>query len=112
MLGRVGLGPWINELHSGFDTDIGTGGEKLSGGQRRRLALAQALLADFETIILDEPTAHIDAASAGTILGDLIAAAAGRGILVLSHTVGDPSLFGAVVPIKAEAQPEKSPAQR
>jgi ATP-binding cassette, subfamily C, bacterial CydCD len=57
----------------------------MSGGQRRRLATARALLADPGLLILDEPTEGIDEAGAAALMADLLDAASGRTVLVLTH---------------------------
>ena len=52
---------------SGYETVVGDGGRQLSAGQRRRLALARAFLRDAPLVILDEPTADLDPASAAVV---------------------------------------------
>jgi ATP-binding cassette subfamily C protein CydCD len=73
----------------GLDLDLdrwlGTGGGTVSGGQRKRLATARALLADPELLILDEPTEGLDQAGAEALMADLLAATEGRTVLLLSH---------------------------
>jgi ABC-type transport system involved in cytochrome bd biosynthesis fused ATPase/permease subunit len=78
-LARVGLGGMR------LDTWLGTGGGTISGGQRRRLATARALLADPALLILDEPTEGIDEAGARELMADLLDAASGRTVLVFAH---------------------------
>jgi ATP-binding cassette, subfamily C, bacterial CydC len=82
---RVRLLDWVESLPLGWDTPVGTHGAALSGGQRQRLALARALLADPALLILDEPTAHVDPATRQALLGDLLAATAGRTVLLITH---------------------------
>jgi len=55
VIDRVGLGPWIDALPDGLQTDVGEGGEAVSGGQRRRLALARALLVEFPVLMSRSP---------------------------------------------------------
>ncbi|MBD0861817.1 thiol reductant ABC exporter subunit CydC [Gordonia sp. zg691] len=60
-LAAVGLGPWAATLPDGLDTTIAGGADAVSGGQRRRLLLARALLHPAPVVLLDEPTEHLDA---------------------------------------------------
>jgi len=84
-LTRVGLGPWLARLPDGLDTWLGAGGSTVSGGQRRRLATARALLADPDLLVLDEPTEGLDEAAAEDLMTDLLGAASGRTVLLLTH---------------------------
>ena len=82
---RARLLDWITALPDGLDTHVGAHGARLSGGQRQRLALGRALLADPKLLILDEPTAHLDADNKRALMTDVLAATAGRGLLLITH---------------------------
>ncbi|WP_406373175.1 thiol reductant ABC exporter subunit CydD [Streptomyces sp. NBC_00647] len=84
-LGRARLLDWVDGLPDGLDTLIGEHGARLSGGQRRRLALARALLADFPVLVLDEPAEHLDLPTADALTADLLAATEGRTTLLITH---------------------------
>ena len=65
-------------LPDGLDTFVGEAGARLSGGQRQRLELARSILADRPILVFDEPTEHLDEATAAALTADLLAAAVGR----------------------------------
>lgn len=76
---------FIRSLPEGYDTRFGERGVRLSGGQRQRLALARALLADTPILLLDEPTAHLDALTEKEVLGEILAGSAGRSLILVTH---------------------------
>jgi ATP-binding cassette, subfamily C, bacterial CydC len=82
---RARLLPWIRSLPGGWDTPVGTHGQAVSGGERQRIALARALLADPALLILDEPTAHLDLVSRRALTADLLAATQGCTVLLITH---------------------------
>jgi thiol reductant ABC exporter CydC subunit len=84
-LSAAQLTPWIGSLPGGLDTLVGEHGARLSGGQRQRLSLARALLADAPVVVFDEPTEHLDDPTAAALTADLLAATAGRTIVMISH---------------------------
>jgi len=84
-LARVQLDGWLAGLPHGLDTWLATGGGTISGGQRRRLATARALLAEPDLLILDEPTEGLDEAGAAALMADLLTAADGPTVLLLTH---------------------------
>jgi thiol reductant ABC exporter CydC subunit len=84
-LRRAYLGDWYDALPDGLDTWLGERGALISGGERRRIALARALLADQPVIVLDEPTEGLDAAAAEAVVAELLDAASGRSVVMLTH---------------------------
>jgi ATP-binding cassette subfamily C protein CydC len=88
-LAAAGLAPRLAE-GKGLETWLGPGGVRLSGGERRRLALAQGLIRRTPWLILDEPTAHLDPESAQSLARTLSALEPGHGLLLITH---DPSLI-------------------
>ncbi|MBT1002101.1 thiol reductant ABC exporter subunit CydD [Paenarthrobacter sp. DKR-5] len=89
VLEKVGLGPVLRSMEGGLDGRIGAGGAFLSGGQRQRLAVARTLLVGADVVLLDEPTAHLDSASAASLMADLRTALAGRIVVLVSHSAPD-----------------------
>lgn len=85
-LARAGLGDWVASLPDGLDTPVGEAGAQLSGGQRSRIALARALLSDAPVLILDEPAAHLDARSTRAFVDDLMSAARGSSVMLITHS--------------------------
>lgn len=85
VLRTVGLGPWFEAAPHGLDTRMGPGGHHLSGGQRQRVAVARALLARADVVLLDEPTAHLGEDEAADLVLDLRAALGGTTAVMVTH---------------------------
>jgi ATP-binding cassette subfamily B protein/subfamily B ATP-binding cassette protein MsbA len=81
----AGAHDFISALPSGYDTVLGERGGTLSGGERQRISIARALLHDARILILDEPTASLDAQTEATLLEALGRLMAGRTTLVIAH---------------------------
>jgi ABC-type transport system involved in cytochrome bd biosynthesis fused ATPase/permease subunit len=79
------LEDWASSLPEGLDTLVGENGNRLSGGQRQRLTVGRALLSDAPILVLDEPTAHLDPPTAQALVGDALAAAGDRSVLLITH---------------------------
>jgi ABC-type multidrug transport system fused ATPase/permease subunit len=84
-LARARLLDWVESLPLGLQTEVGERGVRISGGQRQRLAIARALLANFPILILDEPGEHLDTPTTDAILADLLAAERSGAILLITH---------------------------
>jgi len=82
---EAGLEELLAELPDGLDTPVGEGGRGLSAGQAQRVALGRAFLRDAPLVVLDEPTAHLDAATAKAIGGAIKRLAVGRTTLLIAH---------------------------
>jgi thiol reductant ABC exporter CydD subunit len=76
---------FIRDLPRGYATRIGDGGRQLSAGETRRIALARAFLREAPLLILDEPTANLDAGSAARVLASVRSVAPGRTVLLIEH---------------------------
>jgi ATP-binding cassette, subfamily B, bacterial len=76
---------FVRRLPDGYDTLVGENGVRLSGGQRRRIAIARALVREPDLLLLDEPTNDLDTASAAAVMEALRRASAGRTALLITH---------------------------
>jgi thiol reductant ABC exporter CydC subunit len=109
-LHRARLEDWIAGLPDGLDTLVGEDGAAVSGGERRRLALARAFLANADVLVLDEPTAHLDAATAAAVIGDVMSPAGGRTVLLITHQGDEASCADRVLRLRhGRLVPEVSP---
>lgn len=93
-LRRCGLGRWLAGLSDGLSTVLVGGAAAVSAGQRRRLLLARALVSNAQTVLLDEPTEHLDASDADAILTGLLTPGAlfgpERTVVVATHHLPEP----------------------
>lgn len=86
----AGIHDVLTALPEGYATRLGRGGTRLSGGQRRRVAVARALLRDSPVLVLDEPTTGLDDRSRDALLDPLRRLSHGRTTIVVTH---DPAVL-------------------
>lgn len=91
------------ELPDGLDTRLGTGGRGLSGGERARLAIARAAVSRRPVVLLDEPVAHLDHATAVAVLRDLREATTERTVVMVSHRADGLDQFDSVIEVRADS---------
>ena len=76
---------FISDMPQGYDSAVGERGMTLSGGQRQRIGIARALIRDSPILILDEPTAALDAESEHLVMGALQRLMSDRTVLTIAH---------------------------
>ncbi|HEX5511543.1 MAG TPA: ATP-binding cassette domain-containing protein, partial [Actinomycetales bacterium] len=101
-LDDVGLLDWVRALPKGLDTLVGSGGHDVSGGERRRLLLARALLTGADVLLLDEPGEHLDRTSARRLAADLADTAhrTGRTVVLVTHSTDGLEDFDEVLELR------------
>ncbi len=105
----AGAAEFIAALPAGYDTPVGERGARLSAGQRQRIALARAFLRDAPLLLLDEPTAHLDATAARGIRDTIERLMAGRSVVLVTHDARWTRRAGRVVRIDAGHLTEERP---
>lgn len=102
----TGLDTVVASLPHGWQTPVGQGGVGLSVGQRQRVALTRAMLSTAALVILDEPTAHLDASGERVVLDTLRSLRAdGRTVLVVAHRASLLAVADSVVEVRSAAVP-------
>jgi thiol reductant ABC exporter CydD subunit len=96
----AGADAFVRDMRRGYDTQIGDGARGLSAGEARRIGLARALVRNCSLLVLDEPTANLDADSAEVIADSIRRLAPGRAVLLIEHRPELASLADRVVRIE------------
>ncbi|MBO4688624.1 MAG: ATP-binding cassette domain-containing protein [Clostridiales bacterium] len=86
VLEQVNLLDWVDSLPEGINTYLGDRADELSGGQAQRLAIARAMCKDAPLLLLDEPTASLDAFTAASVMASLEACTEGQNITIVHVT--------------------------
>jgi ATP-binding cassette, subfamily C, bacterial CydC len=94
------LDDFIQQQPDGLDTWVGETGIKVSGGQARRIAIARALLRDFECLILDEPGEGLDSKTEAALISGLIEQLKDKSLLLITHTKTGLDLMDEVIEFK------------
>lgn len=111
VLSRVALAERIRLL-GGLEARVGEDGRLLSAGERARLALARAVLADRPWVLLDEPTAHLDPLTRKVLLDVIVEESRTRGVVVVSHDAETVAAADRVITLPASPSRAAAPATR
>ncbi|HWI42384.1 MAG TPA: thiol reductant ABC exporter subunit CydC [Nocardioides sp.] len=101
-LHRARLGGWVDGLPDGIDTWLGDGHAAVSGGERARIGIARSLLAEHPVLVLDEPSAHLDSATARELAEEVLSADDGRSVLWITHDPTGLDLVDETVTLRPE----------
>jgi ATP-binding cassette subfamily C protein CydD len=107
---RAGLRPMLSSRAGGLNASVGERGAGLSGGEVRRVALARAFLKDAPLLLLDEPTASLDAQTEEDILAAMAMLFRGRTVVIATHSPAVLSLCEAIVMLDEGLLPDAAHA--
>jgi ATP-binding cassette subfamily C protein CydC len=111
-LAQARIWDWVHSLPAGLDTFVGEEGTSVSGGERRRIALARTFLAGAPVIVLDEPTGHLDPETAAALIGDALSAADTRSVVLITHRPEGLDLVDEVITLRHGRIVDVRPVQR
>ncbi|WP_277969049.1 thiol reductant ABC exporter subunit CydD [Sphingomonas echinoides] len=96
---RAGLAPALATRADGIDTLLDATGSGLSGGERRRIGLARAILKPAPVLLLDEPTAHLNSAAEAALIATIRYACIGRTVLIATHSPALAAMADRIIPM-------------
>ena len=94
------LTEWVAGLPEGLQTPVGDDGVALSGGERRRVAVARALIAGGPVLVLDEPTSGLGNQVGEQLVDDVLAVAGARSVLLITHRAAEADLCDSTVTLE------------
>jgi ATP-binding cassette subfamily C protein CydD len=107
----AGAAEFIDGLPGGYATEVGERGLRLSSGQRQQVALARAFLRDAPLLLLDEPTAHLDAVSARRLEDAITTLMADRTVIQVTHSKNQTRYIGRILTLD-HGTLRQTPAER
>jgi ATP-binding cassette subfamily C protein CydCD len=112
-LRAVQLGGWLDGLPNGLQNMLGEGYTNVSGGERARIGMARAVLADLPVLVLDEPTAHLDTATAEAVAADLLDVASDRSVVWITHGTAGLDRVDRILDLgqRARSRPSQPPGE-
>jgi ATP-binding cassette subfamily C protein CydCD len=108
VLRRARLGRWLDTLPDGLETWLGDGHAAVSGGERARIGIARSLLADQPVLVLDEPAAHLDHATACELADEVLTGNRDRSVLWITHGTAGLDLVDEIVDLDRDRPLEPS----
>ena len=102
-LGWADADGFVDALPQGWDSTLGEGGSGISQGQRQRLSLARALARSSSVLLLDEPTASLDAATERRVLDGIARGAGGRTVVLVTHRSAPLAIADQVIELDSDA---------
>ncbi len=91
---------FISAFEQGYDTMVGEGGIQLSGGQKKRIAIARAVLQGSELLLMDEPMSALDSESAHKIIENIFSQYRDRAVLIISHKPSEYTKYAGIATLK------------
>ena len=111
-LRQARLGNWLDSLPDGLATWLGDGHAMVSGGERARIAIARSLLAAQPVLVLDEPTAHLDHATATELAREILSGPRSRSVLWITHADAGLDLTDRLIDLTVPGTPTRSTLDR